>query len=408
MYGLERGFLRKAGWWLLPALGAVAGVLWGTHGWHAVALDPQLAAPLGRGVPWGPAGAGAVAGFAVYLLWNAGLAAQRARGVGRLTFTLPLALACALVPLAEFALRQPQAQNPFWLSVRARLRPGYADYFIRELTYWRLDVLGPSAKAPNALVVAGSSQVLHGFDFGRLSELTGRPVKRRALAGMDPVKLCGAQDWLQARAGDTLVLYISEFDLSGGDRLDLNWMRPLSSPSGVRDVIAAMPRDALLSQWRQAADLAWSSLAELWRIRDYASHLLFHPFGPIGSGETDAKSALREQERVYAEGTARESINTSRLRALENMVRRLRARGVEVVIFEGQVNPAMRNPNGERLRLQTREALVAMAPDVGFTYVPASEQRVSIGADDWLDGTHMNAEGRRKFTEYAASVLRKN
>jgi hypothetical protein len=223
---------------------------------------------------------------------------------------------------------------------------------------------------------------------------------------MDPMKLCSAQDWLDAERGDTLILYLSEFDFSGEDRLVMDWMRPLASPRGAADVLRALPASEIHAQWRSLTDLWCSAISELWRLRDYTSHMLFHPLGPIEPVESGDTSPLREQERLYKEGTARPEINHARLRALERAVARLQARGVSVVIFEGQVNPSMRNANGERLRAQTREQLASLAARHPIVFVPVSEQKVSIDPSDWLDGTHMNADGRRKFTDFVARALR--
>ena len=40
-----------------------------------------------------------------------------------------------------------------------------------------------------------------------------------------------------------------------------------------------------------------------------------------------------------------------------------------------------------------------------MAYIPVGQQNVEIGTDDWVDVTHLNANGAAKFTDYLINQL---
>ena len=90
---------------------------------------------------------------------------------------------------------------------------------------------------------------------GRAHGSTGRTPRA---AGMDPIKACGAQDWLSAQPGDTLLWYLSEVDTSRKTTVEADWMRPLMSPAGWRNTVASLDDAVRAGCWRPLVD---------WRLR---------------------------------------------------------------------------------------------------------------------------------------------
>jgi hypothetical protein len=400
----ETAFLKRT-WWVLPLLGAIAGVAWKMRGWSWIALDPSLERPFSFELLRMDVLAVAALFAAAPLAWFFGIRIDR-RLPGRFkTFTLPLLLAAVCLVGADVALRHPSAQNPFWLGLRARLQPGYADYYARELAYWRLDLLEGRKPGP-ALVVAGSSQVLHGLDFDELrAAFPEISVLRRATAGMDQLKACSAQERLTTGPGDTLVLCVSELDVIEPARIDSDWMRPLVTWRGLRDVVASLrPLDAV-RQWRRVFDLALACSSELWASRDYVDTILARPWGAREASRETAEQVFKVELDHYTQDTRRRPYVQEELRALERLLGRMTGAGVNVVVFEGRVNPVMFTPDSLALREEVRGRLAELSRRLGFTYVPESAQDVDIAPSEWADGTHLNDAGRDKFTKYLAATL---
>lgn len=401
----EPAFLKRT-WWLFPLLGLAAGAAWKMRGWSWIALDPSLARPWSAGLLASPSALGAAAlGAAVPALWWLGLRLDRRLPPLAKTFTIPALAALALLGAADVVMKHPSAQNPFWLALRARLQPGYADYYARELAYWRLDLLEARRPGP-ALVVAGSSQVLHGLDFDALrAAFPGRSVLRRATAGMDQLKACSVQERMSARPGDTLVLVVSELDVIEPARIDHDWMRPLVTWRGLRDVVGSLrPWDAL-RQWRSVCDLALACTSELWAGRDYVETILARPWGVRGASRETAGEVFRVEYDHYTQDTRNRPYVPEELRALEKLLARMTGAGVKVVVFEGRVNPALFTADSLALREEVRGRLAEWSRRLGFAYIPESAQAVTIDPGDWADGTHLNDAGRGKFTRYMTGVL---
>lgn len=401
----EERFLRRWGW-LLPVLGAGLLLALSTHGWSWVALDPALARPwLSRAGVVG-AGAGALLGLGAWVLWRVTLAwspgPERAGVLGMTS----LAMAVLVLLAGDAAFRSRAGQEPFWLAVRARLRPGNLDYFIRELASLRLSAMERRDDRPG-LVLTGSSQLLHGVDRGRLQQdVPERAVLRRSLAGLDPLKACGSRAFFSLRRGDVLVLYVGEMDVGANPGLVTDWIRPLASWNGTRDVAAALGPFARTYR-RQLVDLGMASTFETWRGRDYVRHVLYHLARPEGGQQaTPQADVIRNQQSGYALAAPDQPFNDVHYRALDRLVRYARGRGAHVVVLEGQVNPVLQTPASMALAAQVRDRVERMADALGFHYVPLSRQTPALLADDWQDGTHVNEAGRVKLTGYVADAVR--
>lgn len=395
--------------WLPLALAGAAGAALVAGGfWAFVARDASLARFDAPGFLALAAAAGLLAGCGAALVWRLGRAAERAMPALR-RFPIAPVVAVVLVLGADAVARSVRFQNPLWLAVRSRTGITGTDYFAGELAYLKLESLAPPTGDRPAAIFAGSSQLLRGIDYDQMASLLdGAEVRRRCLAGMDPLKALAARDLFGVRRGDLLVLYVSEFDVGSNPDLNLDWLRPVMTTRADAEVRAALEPVSLLSRWRALTDLSLAARVEVWRSRDYLSLVverLAGPPSPPPQTPPGATSGFDAQREAYSHVRVGQPFNEVHFRALERLIREARAEGADVLVFEGRINPAMRTPRGDALREAVRDRVSKMASELGFVYVPEPEQTFVPGEGDWADGTHLNARGREAFTRYAAGVI---
>lgn len=398
----ELRWLRRYGW-LFPLGGFPVGLLIGAELWRVILLDRafaphQLADWLNpKGVAIGLALA------ALPLLWRFGIGLeQRFPSKLRRWPVAPL-LALAGLLLGEGLFRTGLAQSIFWQSVRARAGN---QHLARELSLLRMEAAALGSHPRPGLVVLGSSQLVYGIDVPELAAQTGQPVYRRAVAGLFPTELVASQGWSDFHPDNRLVLMLSGFDL--GARRDLNpdAIRPLATPPGMRNLIAAADGRFLLRHWRSLVDLCVAARCDLWRSRDYARFLLEHPFAAavIMAGPGDDE-ALAEQKKAYGQlGDNRQMVAWCQ-RALARFFAEMSRNCREIVVFEGRVSPAYPSADLEALSRETRDFLLRQQQEGFIRYVPIEEQAVDLPEALWRDKTHVTAIGREKLTALFGRVL---
>jgi hypothetical protein len=388
----ERAFLRKAGW-LFPVAGALATLAIGGPFWAWVEGQPLAAS-------WTNlftlrAGAGALAGAAVPVVWWLGMRLKRPGiWVGLLTL--------GLVVAAEATLRSARVQTALWLAARPRLEPG--QHFMREVCYVRLEeTVGRAAAAPAVLLV-GSSQMLHGVDDRRLRELLApAPVIRRAMFGLTPLKALAMRTYLPLRPGDVCVLYLSELDFTNQDEFPFAWFRPYASWRTLPAVVGCVPKGVRIRHWRHLADYVLAATTEGWRARDFLGRIAFRF---TGRGSIVPEAAAATEGAALAERARGElHFAESEWNAFRRFAAQAAAGRVELVVFEGDVAPALYSPERIRAKETVRQMVAGfVAPGFG-RYVPLAEQGLALTAEDWHDLTHLNAAGREKLTRRIAQEL---
>jgi hypothetical protein len=388
----ERAFLRKAGW-LFPVLGALASLAFGGPFWAWVDGQPVV---LHWGSLWsGRALAGALAFGAVPAAWAWGLRIRPKR------WMVMLATAGILIG-AEGLLQRPGMQAALWLAARARLAPDQV--FMREVCYVRLEeAAGRRPEAP-AVVLVGSSQVLNGVDERLLGDwLHPTPVIRRAMFGMSPLKAMAMRSWMPFRPGDVCVQYLSEFDFTNQEAFPFSWFRPYASWRTVPDVLGSLSWGIRIRHWREVMDTLTAATTEWWRARDFIRRIVFRfqagppepaaPAAPVGPA---AAAAQARGELVFAD---------AEWAAFRRLADQLKAGGVALVVFEGEVNPALDSEPRRRAREAVRKRLQDFLSDGYGRYVSREEQALGLGPEDWRDMTHLSRSGRGKLTRRMAREL---
>lgn len=394
----ERRWLRRYGW-LLPLAGIPLGLWIGRKTWPAVLLVPTLATD-------GFDAKGLAIGLAIAALplaWLAGLWFERRWPRTRRWSIAPVLAALALL-LADVALRTNLGQSLFWQAVLAR---SGQQHQAREISLFRLEAADQAATPRPGIVLAGSSQLVYGIDGAQLAALTGQPVHRRAAAGMFPTELVASQGWFDFHPDNRVVLMLSGFDLGARHDLFPEAIRPLATLSGLRNLLGAARARFLLRRWRALVDLGSAAACELWRSRDYARFLLEHPFRAAETAAAANETATAEQKDAYARLGANGEMVALCEEALARFFADLAGRCREIVVLEGQVNPAY--PGGELADLsrEARDLLQRLHRQGTVRFVPREEQVLDLPEDLWRDMTHVGPEGRRRLTEAFARALAK-
>lgn len=390
--------MRRYGWGL-ALLGVAVGLFVGAGWWSGVLLDRQ----------WLPATwlqwvtrRGLVLGLGLALIpaiWRVCLAFDARYGGALRKFSVAPFLALVVVLGAESAFRLFRVQDVFWHSVIARAGEQFQ---AREVGLFRLDAASAqNGKHPSGYVVSGTSQLVYGLDVAELGRACGKPIYRRAVAGLFPVELTASQEFLTFDGDNMLVTMLSGFDLGARSDLTPAAMRPQATMRGMRNVFAASEPKFILRHWRDFVDLFSAASCDLWRSRDYIRFLIENPFSAYKSAHTQGEEIeLATQRDAYREMGERTEMVDVALRSLDKFFEEVSGRVRKIVVFEGQVNPAY--PAQERLAVMSAQMnkFLLKQQELGrITYITREQQGLDIPASEWRDMTHVTSDGRTRLTE---------
>lgn len=393
----ERELLRK-GWWLFPVLGALASLAIGGPFWEWVEGNSPFPLHWERLFSLRAAGL-ALAFLAVPGVWRLALRWKVPRG---LALFAALLLAWGL----DAGLQTRFVQIPFWLAARPRLDS--TQYFMREVCYVRLEETTGRADSSPAVIVMGSSQVLHGVDEQLLRELLRpRPVIRRAMFGMTPLNALAFLAYVSLRPGDTCLMYRSEFDFTNQTDYPFAWFRPYGSWRTLPEVWACISPAVRWNHWRELVDTAMAATLESWRMRDFSREIAFHFWGrtPDDRRQEASREPAAAADGAKPEHTDALVFSPAQQRAFVRTVELLDEAGVQLVLFEGDVHPALYSENRFQAREKVRQWMQELAQSHAFSYLPLAEQGLDLGPEHWLDTSHLNDAGSERLTRRMAREL---
>ena len=401
----EQRWLHRFGW-LLGLLGLITGMCAGASLWSAAWLDPR----------WLPKGwtnwvtrPGLIlgAGLAlVPLFWRMGLMLESRRANATRRWPVAPFLAVLAVCAAEVAFRLYPSQSLFWQAVRAR---SGQQHMAREISLLREDAAAKAHQGQRltpGIVLLGSSQMVYGIDPASLAEQTGRPVYRRAVAGLFLSELVASQDLADFHPGNRLVMMLSGFDLGARDDLYGDAMRPVATPGGMAHLLAAAPPNLLLLRWRTWIDMEFAAGCDLWRSRDYIRFLLQNPFAAyVQHGVAGQPADLQAQKDAYNSLGRNPRMVMLCLESLRRFFQEMSGHCRQIVVFEARVNPAYPAPSYPALSADMRQFLQEQQARGLIRYVPFAEQQLDLPDSAWLDMTHVNETGRVLYTAMFARIL---
>ena len=386
----ERRFLRRWGW-VFPAAGLLLACLTGGGFWAWVEGEtPWL--DWRQLLTWRAVVLGGT-GAAAWGLWRA-LAGVRCRG------WIAVVLGALGFAAAECTVRIPAAQTAFWLAVRARLA-GDGPYFLREVCYIRLEEAAGRTAAPGAAILSGTSQMLVGVDERELARrIAPTPVIRREVSGMGPQNMLAMWSWIPFRRGDTAVQLRSEMDFTNQAEWRTSWYRPFLTWETLPWVLRNAGLAVCARHWKGLPDCALAASLEGWRMRDGWREISGKAWRHGGKVE---KSAAIPP----AEGTQGDPLRWAdgEWRAFVSEAEKLKAAGVGLVVFEGDVNPVLHDAQRAEMRREFERRMAEGEIRGLWRFVGGAELDADIGPDDWADMTHLNAVGREKLTRAMGRVL---
>ena len=386
----ERQFLRR--YWLAFPLASylllylVDGYLWAWIGLDASLAKPSWLAPLR--FPFVVVVFGSVG---LPILWRL-LLGWRLPVRGLLVLSL---IAAAIA--TEWVVSRPAVQTTMLYAVRNR-NPHDEDFFIREMAGMRMRAL--QEKRGGGIVFAGSSQMLHGFDFEVIQKAVAPlVVKRRTVAGMFPHRILGSWDALDIGSEDIVVLYLSEYDFRSMTGLDADWFRPIISPKGLAEAWNIFPAEYRAKEWKNWVDLGLASRLELWRSRDLYRQVVERFFGRGRPRITfDAERQMEDHQRVYEGAYTPDSYWNCGFASVKRILELSAERGAQVIILEGTVNPAIQTPESQILHDTAMKRLQVIAQEANASVVTMKEMNLEHPISHWHDGTHLNDVGRSLLT----------
>lgn len=389
---IERFVLRKT-WWAFPVLGVLVSLLFGGPFWAWVANQPMV-------INWQDvltlrALILAVAFSLVPAGWWFALKFPRPRvWTGLFVFLVLYA--------AEWGLRQYSAQAALWLATATRLES--SQHFMREVCYVRLEESAGRTTDNPAIMVVGSSQIIHGVDIKLLrSELQPHSVIRRAMFGLSPLKALAMLPFMPFRQGDTCLMYLSEFDFTNQDPFPYSWLRPYSTWVSLPAVLECIPPRVRIHAWRQVVDVGIAACTEWWRTRDFIRQIIFH----MWARPEPHAMPLSIPDPVALAENAKTNIQFSltEKKGFEKFARRLEIKGIAMCIFEGDVNPALYSPERLRAKTEIRDYLAGLSLVANYCFLSCDEQHLQLTPQDWLDLSHLNATGRERLTRRMVEEL---
>lgn len=386
----ERKFLKR-GWWVLPLTGLGIAMLTGGGFWAWVDgelpwLDWRQAFTL-RGL------ALAVAGGLLAGVWRA-LVRWNFPGWGVMTV-----VALGIVG-TECAARIPLAQTAFWLAVRARL-DACGTSFMREVCYIRLEEAVGRRGGEGAIILSGTSQMLRGVDELELGrQLAPVPVIRREVSGMVPRNMLAAWSWIPFRRGDCSVQLRSEMDFTNQAEFRASWYRPFLTWKTFPWLLRNAGGPVCARHWREVVDCAMAATLEGWRMRDGWREIALNPWRRAEGGLPVKPSATD-----FDAAAARLSWCEWEWRAFTEEAERLKETGVQLVVFEGDVNPVLHNPIRSEQRREFERRMAEGERAGLWRFVADAEMETGIGPEDWADMSHLNGMGRGKLTRSMGRVL---
>lgn len=290
--------------------------------------------------------------------------------------------------------------------------------FARNTLFWEqrnFESVGADKAAINIGLV-GSSQTYQGFDLEVLKlNLPNDRFEKNCLAGFGPMQYPFLLDRIHERQFDLMVCQLSEFDFYREDTVPVSRLRWGASDRGVAALCAELSGSERWSNRGELADLWFAAHVPLWRQRDHIRRTVLdywwkksnpqinHSISEVALADAPG---LAEAIEHLQQNVGQKKLVNANFRCFEFFAATLKARGIRLLVLEGQVHPDARKAyDVSGMQAKTRQSLQAMSETHEFRFVDRSAQP-RFTADDFADAYHLNTQGRKSFTNFLVQLLK--
>ena len=249
-------------------------------------------------------------------------------------------------------------------------------------------------------LAVGSSQT--DAVYGRFAQEYGG-VEEFIVAGMMPMDFVLFADEIELRRPQTVLLYLSDFDVAKRPSAEQMVLSPRQGTDLVRILghLRGYPRGGGL--YRATLSLALGDVLPEYKyrfvLRGTLDRYLRRVAARAGAAQPEGDEEYTREELIERlRGQLNGDYIGFNLGWLEDFLRRMRAHGIAVVIVEGQYNPLVTDARTAEINADVRERLEQLADDFdGVRYLPAgSVERFT--AADYMDLTHVTPAAGDRFT----------
>jgi hypothetical protein len=266
-----------------------------------------------------------------------------------------------------------------------------------EIRKYRRDIHQPKL----ANLAVGSSQV--GAIFYHWVSDPPQPLAVYSLAGMKTLDFVLNEDAIAAFNPARVILYMSAFDMTGSPEL---FSLPLAPPRPLAmwSVYARLRASGLTAEETAPSIHAYvaSQLVPEYRYSFVYRAMLRQWLGAAPRPVVPAEQRLPEFSSYFDPQWLDYNFLFFR-----DFLTFCEARGIEVVVAEGQINPAARTPAIDALNAMVRSRMMELLLQFkGLRYVPASEV-YEFTAAEYHDMTHVLPEAASRYTARLSAYLTK-
>ena len=294
----------------------------------------------------------------------------------------------------ECAMRIPAVQTTFWLAMRART---YSDeWILKEIVSTQFRKLEGRIENVPGVVICGSSQTI-GMGIKLAREIAPTPCVRRCSAGLMPLNILQMWQWIPFQKGDICIQYRSEFDFMDQEVLGLSWYRAYDSWKSLPDLIKVLGWKDSAGNWRKLTDHILAATLEGWRLKDAASELCKRWWGLEKNGKSIPP--------VWPKPAYRMEWSPWQQRAFERVAEKLQNIGVEMWVFEGDVNPRLHTKTWLARRVQIEQWMHRKSEEGLWRWIGVEEHDAKLDENDWKDELHPNENGTAKMVHSMVRML---
>lgn len=263
-----------------------------------------------------------------------------------------------------------------------------------EIRKYRREIEQPKL----ANLAVGSSQV--GAIFYHWISNPPQPLAVYSLAGMKPLDFVLNEEPIAAFNPQRVIVYLSAFDMTGSPELFSLPLAP-SRPFAMWSIYSRL-RAAGLTRAELAPSMHAFVFSQL--IPEYRYSFVYRALIRQWFGAAPRPAPVSERLPEFSSYYDPQWLDYN-FSFFHDFMEFCRARGIEVLVAEGQINPNAVTPAIKELNDTVRSRLVAMRSEfANFRYIPASDV-YEFSAAEYHDTTHVLPDAAERYTARLSALL---